>query len=113
MKIHRQGAWKRQGFSLLWDPRALAEVVPPSAVCSIREMFSLRMQWPERLPGSNGDALVVAGLDGCLDALSEQDAIAWLETDVKGTVLSFQEHYQGQAALVLWVASGRSRIRMD
>jgi hypothetical protein len=103
----------RRGFSLLWEPRVLTEIVAPSAVLSIRELFKVRKAWPDELPGSDGDALVVAGLDGCLDSLSESDAQAWLETDLKTAVLSFQEHYQGQAALIMWIASGRTRVGMD
>lgn len=113
MRTHRQGGWMRRGFSLLWAPRVLMEIVAPSAVLSIREFFELRKAWPEELPGAEGDALVVAGLDGCLDSLSESDALVWLETDLKTAVLSFQEHYQGQAALIMWIASGRSRVGMD
>lgn len=105
--------WKRRGFSLLWEPRVLSTVVAPTGVVSIRDFFALRKEWPDDLPGSEGDALVVAGLDGCLDSLSEQDAVSWLENDVKSAVLSFQEHYEGQAALILWLASGRTRIGMD
>jgi hypothetical protein len=103
----------RRGFSLLWEPRMLAAVIAPTAVVSIRDFFALRRSWPDDLPGSEGDALVVAGLDGCLDSLSEQDAVAWLERDLKSAVLSFQEHYEGQAALILWVASGRNRVGME
>lgn len=105
--------WKRRGFSLLWEPRILTTVIAPISVVSIRDFFALRKAWPDDLPGSEGDALVVAGLDGCLDALSEHDAVMWLENDVKSAVLSFQEHYEGQAALILWLASGRTRIGMD
>jgi hypothetical protein len=103
----------RRGFSLLWEPRVLAELVAPSAVLSMREYFALRKAWPDELSGAKGDALVVAGLDGCLDSLSEEDALTWLETDLKTTVLSFQDHYQGQAALIMWIASGRTRVEMD
>jgi hypothetical protein len=113
MKIHRQRGWMRRGFSLLWEPRVLNEIVAPSAVLSIREFFAMGKNWPDELPGSEGDALVIAGIEGCLDSLTEQDAIAWLEIDLKAGVLSFQEHYQGQAALIMWIASGRSRIVMD
>lgn len=103
----------RRGFSLLWEPRVLVEVISPSAVLSIREFFECRTDWPSDLPGGKGDALVVAGLEGCLDSLSENDATSWLETDLKAAVLSFQEHYEGQAALILWIASGRTRVGMD
>lgn len=113
MNVLRSRGWMRRGFSLLWEPSVLADVIAPAAVVSIRDFFVLRKAWPENLPGSQGDALVVAGLDGCLDSLSEQDARSWLETDLKSAVLSFQAHYEGQAALILWVASGRTRIGMD
>jgi hypothetical protein len=78
----------------------------------MREFFAMQKAWPDELPGMGGNALVVAGLEGCLDCLGEQDAVAWLETDLKAAVLSFQEHYQGQAALVLWLPSGRDRVGM-
>lgn len=113
MKVHRQRGWTRRGLSLLWEPRALADIVAPRDVVPIRELFAMRKAWPDELPGSEGDALVVAGLDGCLDSLSEQDAVTWLETDMKSAVLGFQEHYEGQAALILWLAAGRSRVGMD
>jgi hypothetical protein len=113
MRIHRQSGWMRRGFSLLWEPRVLAEMIAPSSVSSIRELFALQKKWPDVLPGAEGDALVVAGIEGCLDSLSEQDAIVWLETDLKAVVLSFQHYYEGQAALILWLASGRSRVGMD
>lgn len=113
MRTIQGDRWKRHGFSLLWEPRVLTTVIAPTAVVSIRDFFALRKSWPDDLPGSAGDALVVAGLDGCLDSLSEQDAVTWLENDVKSAVLSFQEHYEGQAALILWLASGRTRIGMD
>lgn len=113
MRVHRQGAWRRRGFSLLWDPQVLTEIVSPSTVVSIREFFAIRRSWPDELPGAGGDALVVAGFEGCIDALSEHDAVGWLEHDLKPAVLSFQEHYEGQAALILWVASGRTRVGME
>lgn len=113
MKTLRSDNWKRGGFSVLWEPRALAGVVAPESVISMRQFFALRDAWPEDLPGSNGDALVVAGLDGCIDALSDADATIWLETDLRSAVLSFQSHYLEQAALILWLASGRTRVEMN
>ena len=113
MKTHRDRGWKRRGVSILWEPSELTSVVTPTDVLSIRQFLALRRNWPETLPGSDGDALVVAGLEGCLDCLSDQDAVTWLETDLRGAVLDFQQHYQGQAALILWTASGRTRIGMD
>jgi hypothetical protein len=102
----------RRGFTLLWEPHVLTAVIALDRVISIRGFFGMRKGWPEDLPGAHGDALVVAGLEGCLDALSEQDAVSWLENDLKAAVLGFQEHYQGGAALIFWLPSGRARVGM-
>jgi hypothetical protein len=112
MKLQRDSGWRRRGFSLLWDASALSEVVAPTDVVSIREFFAITKSWPEVLPGSSGDALVVAGVEGCLDALDDKDGTLWLETDLKHAILDFQEEYEGQAALILWLPSGRRRVGM-
>ena len=112
MKMQRDSGWTRRGFSLLWDASALSKVVAPPDVTSIREFFSMAKAWPEELPGAGGDALIVAGVEGCLDALSGDDGKVWLETDLKQAILSFQEEYEGQAALILWLPSGRRRVSM-
>ncbi len=112
MKLHRDRAWTRRGISLLWDAPALSEIASPADVVSIRQFFRMARGWPEDLPSSNGNALVVAGLEGCLDALSEDDSRAWLELHLKGPILEFQMEYEGMAALIFWLPSGRRRISM-
>jgi len=112
MKLQRDSGWTRRGFSLLWDAAALSKVVSPPDVVSIREFFAIAKAWPEELPGAGGDTLVVAGVEGCLDALSDDDGRTWLETDLKRAILSFQEEYEGQAALIVWLPSGRRRVSM-
>ena len=112
MKTQRDSGWRRRGFSLLWDASALSQAVSPSAVVSIREFFAIEEAWPEALPGAGGDALIVAGVEGCLDVLNDDDGKSWLETDLKRAILSFQEEYEGQAALILWLPSGRRRVCM-
>ena len=113
MKLQRDTGWMRRGVSLLWDAATLSTVVSPAAVVSLRGFFAMQRSWPEELPGMDGDALVVAGVEGCMDALRGDDATEWLETDLKSVILAFQDEYQGQAALILWLPSGRSRIRME
>ena len=98
---------------MLWDPAALSTVAKPSDVLSLREFFAMADDWPESLPCADGDAVVVAGVEGCLDVLSVDDATTWLEDDLKNAVLAFQDHYDGQAALILWLPTGRKRIRME
>lgn len=113
MKTIQHERWQRSGFSVLWEPRALAGIIEPAGVISMRELFALSNAWPDELPGSKGKALVVAGLDGCLDVLSDSDATVWLESDLREVLRSFQQHFQRQAALILWLASGRTRVEMS
>ena len=112
MNLQRNSVWRRRGCSLLWDSVALSTVTEPHEVVSLRRFFTMAGEWPEALPGASGDALVVAGMEGCLDVLSADDATAWIETDLKHAVLAFQDHYEGQAALILWLPTGRKRIGM-
>ena len=93
MNLQRGDAWKRRGCSLLWDAGALAEATAPAEVVSIRRFFAMARSWPAELAGAGGEALVVAGVEGCLDALGDADGRTWLETDLKQAVLGFQDEY--------------------
>lgn len=104
--------WPRCGFALLWNADVLSGLNTPHDVMSLRQFFALVDHWPEDLPAANGDALVVSGFEGCLDVLSGDDAVKWIETDLKEAILSFQDFFQGQAGLILWAPSGRNRISM-
>ncbi len=110
MNIISNRTWTRKGFSLLWDVQALFSIAEPSGVISMRQFFSMPGQWPDDLPAAEGDALIVAGLEGCLDILSEKDAVLWMETDLKHCILSFQDEYEGDAALIFWLPGGKYRI---
>ena len=110
MNLHQQGGWKRRGVSLLWGTSALREVLDPSDVVSIREFFVLAQAWPEELPGSAGSALVVAGLEGCLDVLNSADGETWLEADLRPVILAFQDEYQSDAALIFWLTTQAIQI---
>jgi len=105
--------WTRKGFSLLWDVTVLSKIVDSDQVISMRRFFSLVGQWQEDLPAANGNALVVAGLDASLDALTPDDASQWLEEQLRPAMLSFQDYYQGDAALIFWLPGGRSRIEIQ
>lgn len=104
--------WSRRGFSLLWDAETLAEIIDPIDVISIRQMFAMVDGWPDDLPAAGGDAIVVAGVEGCLDVLDGADAERWLTEDLRRAVLSFQYHYEGAAGLIFWMPSGSKRITM-
>lgn len=98
---------------MLWDPDTLSDLVDPHKVISIRQLFAMAEAWPDELPAANGDAIVVAGVEGVLDILSGHDAEQWLLTDFRSVIMSFQTHYDSSACLVLWMPSGRSRISMQ
>ena len=112
VRTRRDDAWIRRGVSLLWSTRLLTRAARAEEVLSIRELFSIADSWPTDLPSAGGNALVVSGVEGCLDVLASEDAAKWIERDLSDVVLSFQEEYEGQAALILWMPSGRSRISM-
>jgi len=104
--------WPRRGLALIWDAEVLAELIEPAKVLSMRQFFALADNWPDDLPAANGDAMVVSGFEGCIDVLDAKDVERWIETDLKEAVLSFQDYYEGQAGLILWLPSGRNRISM-
>ena len=112
VRARQSEGWFRRGFALLWDTETLAEIVDPLNVVSIRQLFSMVDSWPCNLPHAGGDAIVVAGVEGCLDVLNSADAERWLAEDLRDAIMSFQGHYEGGAGLILWLPSGRTRIAM-
>lgn len=105
--------WTRKGFSLLWDVTALSKIVESDQVISMRRFFGLVGQWPTDLPAANGKALVVAGLEASLDALTPDDASQWLEETLRPAILSFQDEYEGQAGLIFLLPSGKARVNVQ
>lgn len=112
MKIRHNHSWPRRGFALLWDTTTLGDLVDPSDVVSMRQMTAMAQNWPDYLPAADGDALIVAGLEGSLDVLNASDAKTWLTGDFRDLILSFQDFYEGQAGLIFWMPSGHDRISM-
>jgi hypothetical protein len=103
-------AWRRRGFALLWCPAALGDLCrSTSEIISIRELFKTEKKWPETLPSNDGTALVVTGLEGCIDRISPSDAEAWIETDLRPILLRFQREYD-DAALIFWMPTGEKRV---
>src|SRR5713101_1792525 len=97
MRLVRDKTWSRRGLSLLWGAETLADLARPDEVVPIRTFFALASMWPNELPSGSGKTLVVAGVEGVVDALSPDDAEKWLEEDLKPRLFGFQEEYEGQA----------------
>lgn len=110
MSAINDARWQRRGFALLWDAETLAQLARPEEAVTMREFLNLQ-QWPERLPSVKGDAMLVVGLEGCLDMLTPQDAEVWLKEDLRGHLLDFQGHYNSETALILWLPDGKQRVR--
>jgi hypothetical protein len=96
----------------LWSAEALFRFIRPQEAVSIRQFFALSRAWPEDLPSCGGNTLVVAGLEGCVDTLVPADAESWLDQELRPRLLSFQDEYEGQAGLILWLPAGKQRIHM-
>jgi hypothetical protein len=107
--------WQRRGTSWVWDEEARNQICGASEVWSLRQFLRAahaQGTWPEYLPSNDDQTLVVAGLDGSLDLLTATDAEAWLGDVVKPAVLSFQDAYGGDAALIFWLPGGQNRIKV-
>lgn len=108
--------WQRRGTSWLWDEEARNQICAASEAWSLRQFLRAAKapgRWPDELPSNDDRTLVVAGLDGSLDLLTPADAEAWLGDMVKPAVLSFQDAYAGDAALVFWLPTGHNRLKVQ
>jgi hypothetical protein len=105
--------WQRRGTSWIWDEEARNQICTASEVWSLRQFLRAKGQWPDDLPSNDGRTLVVAGLDGSLDLLTPTDADAWLADAIKPAVLSFQDDWGSDGALVFWLPGGHNRIRAN
>jgi hypothetical protein len=105
--------WQRHGTSWIWDEEARNQVCEAKEVWSLRQFLQAVRQWPDDLPSNTSKTLVVAGLEGSLDLLTPEEAESWLGDAVKSAILSFQDVYAGDAALVFWLPMGHGRIKVQ
>lgn len=107
--------WQRRGTSWVWDEEARNTVCLAEEVWSLRQFLQAAIAngngWPEDLPSNDNRTLVVAGLDGSLDLLAPDQGEIWLEDTIKCAILSFQDAYSGEAALIFWLPQGDGRLR--
>jgi hypothetical protein len=104
--------WRRKGHSILWDGEALAGFCQPEQAISIRQFFRLGSAgWPNiDAHLVKGRALVIAGLEGCLDSLDPTAAVDWMEERIYPLIVNFQKEVGGgggEAALIFWVAESK------
>ena len=113
MKQTLDTVWQRRGTSWVWDEEARNQVCEAGQVWSLRQFLRSVGNWPDDLPSNGTNTMVVAGLEASLDLLTPQDAEAWLGDAIKDAILSFQDHYEGEAALIFWLPAGQSRIKLN
>lgn len=104
--------WRRQGHAILWDAAELAALCDAKRPISLRQLLLLKASGWKNVDDYliRGRALVVAGLEGALDALLPSETIEWLEQVIYPAVLSFQKTVASggsEAALVFWFAESR------
>lgn len=113
MRHLKDSVWQRRGTSWVWDEEARNQICRASEVWSLRQFLRAKNNWPDDLPSNSGRTLVVAGLDGSLDLLTPTDAEAWLGDAIKPTILSFQDDWGSDGALVFWLPGGHNRIKVQ
>lgn len=113
MRQLRDPVWQVRGTSWVWDEEARNQICAASEVWSLRQFLRAKGSWPDDLPSNRGRTLVVAGLDGSLDLLTPGDAEAWLGDAIKPAILSFQDEWEGDGALVFWLPGGHNRVRAN
>lgn len=97
--------WKRRGISVLWDGDTLSQFNAASKIISLRRFFELyEAGWPEvNVPFINDSAVMVAGLDVMIDALTPDEVVDWVEQQVYTKIQSFQSSVDN-CALIFWMA---------
>ncbi len=115
MRQLKDSVWQRRGTSWVWDEEARNQICAASEVWSLRQFLRASKapgSWPDDLPSNGGKTLVVAGLDGSLDLLTSPEAELWLDGVIKAAILSFQDEWGSDGALVFWLPTGHTRIRI-
>lgn len=113
MRQLRDTVWQRRGTSWVWDDEARNQICAANEVWSLRQFLRACKgpgNWPDDLPSNGGKTLVVGGLDGSLDLLTPPDAEAWLGDAIKPAILSFQDEWGSDGALVFWLPGGHNRF---
>ena len=113
MRVVSDQSWTRRGLSLLWGAEALSRIAQPHQVVSVRQLFALSA----RLAGGStggGWQCRGGGRRGWMPGRAEprgRRAVAGRAIFGR-IVVGFQDRYENQAALILWIPDGRRRIAM-
>lgn len=104
--------WKRRGISILWDADLLNSLCRSDQIISLRHFRDLHNDGWSDVDAAmvEEESLVVAGLEGCIDALPPDEATEWLQDVVYRAMVSYQREVADggtQASLILWFVDPR------
>lgn len=105
--------WQRRGVSWIWDNEVLSRIAITSEIVSIRQFLRFSAKKSFKLPSNSGNTLVVDGLEFCLSSMNPCHSEVWLYEDLKGAILSFQDEFSGDAALIFRIPCGENLLERD
>ena len=93
---------------MIWDADLLNGLCTSDQVVSLRQFRQLHTSgWLEAdLALVDEQALVVAGIEGCVDALPPEEASDWLRQTIYNAMVSYQREVASggsEAALIFWI----------
>ena len=99
------------GTSFFWDANELSRLANPDEVFSLREFFLVK-NWEEfgDLPSCDSRLLVVGGLDAALKCMKHDEALDWLQKELRPKVQEFHRQFQLQAGLCFFLAINSNEI---
>lgn len=103
--------WHRRGSSIVWDSAALAPLLAKNCLVSLREVLSWRKAWPAAFPTKNS-AVLVGGLEACLELLEPVEAENFLRQQVKPLIREFQRRWDSHG-LVFGFGASEGAFRVD
>jgi hypothetical protein len=110
MKVIYDDRYRRKGFSLLWNLSAIKNFGGYKDVLTLRQFLAFIQKVNSNQEIEFEEKPLVVGLEGVLDVLPFDDAERWLGEVLKPAILTYQEFYEGERSLILWIPSGNGRI---
>lgn len=105
-------SWRRQGCSLVWDPELLTPLLQQQGPLSLRQVLLWAHQgFPSTSP-VGGRAILVAGLQTCLEVLTTSEASIFLSTFIQAFIRRWQDTWPDRA-LVFGLRCSWSQWRTD
>jgi len=103
--------WRRRGSSVVYDKGMLGPLIASGSLVSLREALGWMRAWPTA-PPSDGQTVLIGGLETCLEVLSLSDGEDFLRRRMKSFIQEFQSRWD-QCGLVFGFGCSPKRFRVD